>query len=95
MLSHPLGCSHIYVRAAAPNRQSLGATNGIASTATSIIRGIGPVMSTSLFAVSIERNILGGWMVYVVLVGISAIGLVGTSFLPTHLWEVDEDADGE
>jgi hypothetical protein len=52
-------------------------------------------MSTSLFAVSIERNILGGWMVYVVLVGISAIGLVGTSFLPTHLWEVDEDADGE
>ncbi|KAJ7284703.1 MFS general substrate transporter [Mycena rebaudengoi] len=65
--------------------QSLGATNGIASTATSIIRGIGPV----------TRNILGGWMVYVVLVGISAIGLVGTSFLPTHLWEVDEDADGE
>ncbi|KAJ7248248.1 major facilitator superfamily domain-containing protein [Mycena haematopus] len=86
-------CALIYVRSAAPSKYSLGATNGIAQTCISIVRAIGPVASTSLFSFSLERNILGGWLVYVVMVLISALTLLGTTSLPTKVWEVPEEAE--
>ncbi|KAH7884692.1 MFS general substrate transporter [Phlebopus sp. FC_14] len=52
---------------AAPNKQSLGTTNGLSQTLTSIARAIGPAVATSLFAVSKEKNVLGGNLVYVIL----------------------------
>ncbi|KAF7368882.1 MFS general substrate transporter [Mycena venus] len=86
-------CAFIYVRSAAPSKHSLGATNGIAQTCISIVRAIGPVASTSLFSFSLERNILGGWLVYVVMVCISVLALFGTTYLPTKLWEVPEERE--
>ncbi|KAK7033816.1 MFS general substrate transporter [Favolaschia claudopus] len=87
-------CAFIYVRSAAPSKHSLGATNGIAQTCISIVRAIGPVASTSLFSVSLERNIMGGYFVYLVMVILSASTLIATTFLPTTLWEVpDEDEE--
>ncbi|KAJ6617519.1 MFS general substrate transporter [Mycena sp. CBHHK59/15] len=86
-------CAFIYVRSAAPSKRSLGATNGIAQTSISVVRGIGPVASTSLFAVSLEINLIGGWLVYVVLVVVSALALVATTYLPTTIWDADEDED--
>ncbi|KAI9443935.1 MFS general substrate transporter [Lactarius indigo] len=43
-----------------PNKQSLGATNGLAQTMVSIQRAIGPAAAASLFAFSLDNNILGG-----------------------------------
>ncbi|KAF8218229.1 major facilitator superfamily domain-containing protein [Mycena galopus ATCC 62051] len=86
-------CAFIYVRSAAPTKHSLGATNGIAQTCISIVRAIGPVASTSLFSFSLQRNLLGGWLVYVVMVFISALALLGTTYLPKNLWEVPEEAE--
>jgi hypothetical protein len=86
-----LGCAFIYVRSAAPNKRSLGATNGLAQTSISVVRAIGPAASTSLFSLSLEKNILGGWFVYVVLVVLSAGALFASAWLPTKLWEVEED----
>ncbi|KAJ7910235.1 major facilitator superfamily domain-containing protein, partial [Mycena leptocephala] len=86
-------CAFIYVRSAAPSKHSLGATNGIAQTCISIVRAIGPVASTSLFSLSLERNLLGGWLVYVIMVIISALALLGSAYLPTKLWETPEEID--
>ncbi|KAF8218231.1 major facilitator superfamily domain-containing protein [Mycena galopus ATCC 62051] len=86
-------CAFIYVRSAAPSKHSLGATNGIAQTCISIMRAIGPVASTSLFSFSLQRNLLGGWLVYVVMIFISALALLGTTYLPKKVWEVPEEAE--
>ncbi|KAJ7277494.1 hypothetical protein C8J57DRAFT_1060905, partial [Mycena rebaudengoi] len=83
----------IYVRSAAPSKHSLGATNGIAQTCISIVRAIGPVASTPLFSLSIEKNLLCGWLVYVVMVVISGLALFGTTYLPEKLWGVPEEND--
>ncbi|KAK7052002.1 MFS general substrate transporter [Favolaschia claudopus] len=79
----------------APSKHSLGATNGIAQTCISIVRAIGPVASTSLFSISLERNILDGYFVYLVMVILSASSLIATTFLPTTLWEVPDEDDEE
>lgn len=80
------GCTFMYIAAAAPNKQSLGATNGIAQLAASILRAIGPAMSTSLFAASVENNWLGGNAVYVFLVALSVLCFWVLRRLPTELW---------
>ncbi|KAH8993664.1 major facilitator superfamily transporter [Lactarius deliciosus] len=57
----------MYISSAAPNKRSLGATNGLAQTMVSIQRTVGPAAAASLFAFSLDNNILGGNFVYVVL----------------------------
>lgn len=72
----------MYITAAAPNRRSLGAINGLAQTTASVVRAIGPVTSTSMFAYSIQHNLLGGYAVYAVLVTMSVVSLMLTVKLP-------------
>ncbi|KAH0833279.1 MFS general substrate transporter [Lanmaoa asiatica] len=72
----------IFVTRAAPNKQSLGSTNGLSQSLTSIARAIGPALTTSLFALSKQYNILGGNLVYVVLVILTTILVVLSQLLP-------------
>lgn len=64
---------------ASPRRDALGAVNGLAQSIASAFRAIGPICATSIFAVSIEHDILHGWLVWFLLaalaVGTSAMGL--------------------
>lgn len=71
------GCILMFITAAAPNKRSLGATNGLAQMTASIVRAIGPAASTSMFAYSIQHKLMGGYAVYAVLVtiSISAMGI--------------------
>ena len=55
------------VSSAAPNKRSLGAMNGLAQTIVSTLRALGPAAATSLFAFSLQNNILGGQFAYAVL----------------------------
>jgi L-cystine uptake protein TcyP (sodium:dicarboxylate symporter family) len=80
----------MYISSAAPNRRSLGATNGIAQMMASIQRTIGPAASASLFAFSLENNVLGGNFVYVVLLVIVLAGLGVAVQLPETTWKHDE-----
>jgi hypothetical protein len=64
----------MYISTAAPNKRSLGATNGIAQTMVAIQRTIGPAAAASLFAFSLENNILGGNFVYVVMLATVWLG---------------------
>ncbi|KAF8589028.1 MFS general substrate transporter [Ramaria rubella] len=89
----PMAFSSIfmYLTHAAPSRSAAGATNGLAQTTTSIMRSIGPASATSLFALSIERNVLGGNLVYVMMTLLTAAAFMATLQFPTKPWKRNED----
>jgi len=72
----------MFVVRAAPNKQSLGSTNGVSQCLTSIARAIGPGLTTSSFAFSKEYNVLGGNLVYVILAVLTTILVVLSQRLP-------------
>jgi hypothetical protein len=81
----------LFITASAPDKSSLGAINGLAQTTVSIARAIGPACATSLFAFSTEFNLLGGYAVYVILIGVVAVSSAVASKLPSQLWNDDKD----
>lgn len=87
------GCALIYVRSAAPDRRSIVATNGLAQTSVSVVRFIGPVTANSLYALSVQKNLVGGSFVYIVLIIASILSLYGTTYLPKRLWEAETEEE--
>ena len=83
--SHILGIIFIYIADGAPSREALGATNGLAQTVASTMRAMSPVSTASLFAVSTEKNVSGGYMVYWILMAIVAMGIGASFLLPSRL----------
>lgn len=81
----------IYIAASAPNKRSLGATNGLAQMLISIVRAIGPAVATSFFALSIEHDIMHGYFVYVVLFGMIVAAAGVGMLLPPLVWEKKEE----
>ncbi|KAF9231940.1 MFS general substrate transporter [Melanogaster broomeanus] len=75
-------CILMYITAAAPNRRSLGALNGLAQTTASVTRAIGPAWATSLFAYSIQHNVMGGYGVYVAIILLAFAALPLSAKLP-------------
>lgn len=51
---------------------------GIAFAVECVTRAIGPALSNSLFAISIESNVLGGQLVWVISILFSLAGLAST-----------------
>ena len=76
-----LGCIAIFVANSAPSKSSLGTLNGVSQTTISVIRAVGPATATSLFAVSVQKDLLGGWFVYAVLTGVNILGLIASRWL--------------
>ncbi|KAH7923425.1 MFS general substrate transporter [Leucogyrophana mollusca] len=74
-------CILMFITSSAPNRRSLGATNGLAQTTASIARTIGPALSTSMFAYSVQHNLLGGYAVYVVMMILASLARLFASRL--------------
>ena len=84
------GVIFMFITASAPNKRSLGATNGLSQMTVSIARAIGPALSTSLFSFSVENNIFGGFGVYVVFSILSVLALRLATRLPSKMWEQHE-----
>ena len=76
------GTIFLFIRSLAPTPAALGATNGLAQTMASFMRTIGPVCATSLYAASREHQLLGGDLVYVVLLLIAAVTSSASFLLP-------------
>lgn len=76
----------MFVIDAAPSKSALGATNALAQMASTIMRSLAPSVASSLFAISLERNLLGGNMVYMILMLVSLSGLRASFMLPKDLW---------
>lgn len=86
--SFSFSVTFIYINAAAPNRASIGATNGLAQMMVSVMRAIGPVASNSAFSLSIQRHVMGGYFVYWMMMGMASITLIMGFFLPKKPWKV-------
>ncbi|KAF8526099.1 major facilitator superfamily domain-containing protein [Gautieria morchelliformis] len=71
----------IFISSSSPTPALLGTTNGFAQTIFSSMGAIGPAGVTSLFAISIERNLFGGHLVYVVMCSIGFIAVLASIFL--------------
>ncbi|KAG2039912.1 major facilitator superfamily domain-containing protein [Suillus americanus] len=80
------GVVFMYINASAPNRASIGATNGLAQTVVSVIRAIGPALANSAYSLSIEKQLLGGNMAYWLMAGMVCIAIGVGSALPRRLW---------
>ena len=76
------GCIYIFITAGAPNKRSLGATNGLAQTLVAVVRIAALSFSTALLSFSIERNLFGGYAVYLALWVLSIGTLYLASWLP-------------
>ncbi|KAJ7352349.1 member of major facilitator superfamily multidrug-resistance, DHA1 sub-family [Mycena albidolilacea] len=81
-LSFSYGAVFIYISAAAPNRASLGATNGLCQLSVSVMRAIGPAAANSLLSLSMEKGYLHGYMVYYVLMVVTGVALWIGTLLP-------------
>ena len=80
------GALFIFVAAAAPNKASLGTTNGLAQLSVSIVRSVGPALANSLYSLSIDEDhhYMNGGLVYYVTVALSLGAIWVGSLLPKH-----------
>ncbi|KAK7059495.1 hypothetical protein R3P38DRAFT_3522668 [Favolaschia claudopus] len=63
--------------------------NGIAQSAIALARAIAPSLSTSLFSLSVQHNLLGGNLVYVFFLRLSCGALVLARGLPAEVEGID------
>ncbi|TCD65266.1 hypothetical protein EIP91_002930 [Steccherinum ochraceum] len=77
-------CMYTFVTRAAPNPESLPRTNGLSQIVYSLCAALGPLLSTILFAISKEHDILGGNLVYVVMIALSWVGVFSSTLLPSR-----------
>lgn len=80
-----VGSIQIIIADSAPSRAALGATTGLAQALGSVGRAMGPTVASSLFSVSLEWQIMGGNMVYVVLSGLALVGMRLAFLLPKEV----------
>ncbi|KAG1889691.1 major facilitator superfamily domain-containing protein [Suillus fuscotomentosus] len=81
-------CMTLFVRAAAPNRASRGATTGIVMVVVAVARIIGPASATSIFSYSLQEG-HDAWSIYYFLIAVVFLA-VGTALsLPRDpsVWE--------
>ncbi|KAG2748796.1 hypothetical protein P692DRAFT_201865928 [Suillus brevipes Sb2] len=81
-------CLALFVRAAAPNRASVGATNGIAQVFVSGARIIGPASAASIFSYSMQEG-HDAWLVYYFMMAIVFLAVGASLLLPRDpsVWE--------
>jgi MFS family permease len=81
------GAIFIFVTSSAPNKRSLGSTNGLSQTLVSSARAIGPAVATGMFSLSVEKNYLGGYAVYVFWILLACMAVLVAIRLPEKAWD--------
>ncbi|KAH8924415.1 MFS general substrate transporter [Atractiella rhizophila] len=71
----------IMVNDASPSRSLLGSLNGVTQSAASLGRGLGPMSATSLFALSIDYNLLGGKLIWYAMICWTGVGVASSWLL--------------
>ncbi|KAF7323569.1 Protein ZINC INDUCED FACILITATOR-LIKE 1 [Mycena kentingensis (nom. inval.)] len=76
----------MYIVTSSPRPAALSATNSLGQMVSTVLRGLAPFVASALFAISLERGeIAGGQLVYVILLGIVAVGMYTSMLLPKQL----------
>ncbi|KAG1768481.1 MFS multidrug-resistance DHA1 sub-family [Suillus occidentalis] len=81
-------CLALFVKAAAPNRASVGATNGITQLFVAGARIIGPASATSIFSYSMQEG-HDAWLAYYFMMAIAFLAVGASLLLPRDpsIWE--------
>lgn len=87
------GCTHIFITSSAPTRNALGATTGLGQSLVSLVRAVGPAATASLFALSLQHNLLGGQLVYIVLILLVLVALIAAVQLPKVIKRASDQSD--
>ncbi|KAG0139212.1 hypothetical protein CROQUDRAFT_55050 [Cronartium quercuum f. sp. fusiforme G11] len=69
-------CSIMLVKMLSPSSSAFGTINGMMQTCRAMAQAIGPIIGSSLFAISISSEILGGNLVWIILALISTVAQV-------------------
>ena len=80
------GAVFLFITSSVRDSRALGATNGVAQVVAAVVRAVGPAAATSLFATSLERNWLGGYGVYAILIPLSVMLSLTSTLLPREMW---------
>lgn len=88
-------CSMMLVKMLSPSSTSLGTLNGMMQTCRAFAQAIGPMLGTSLFAISISTGILGGNLVWIVLALISVLAQLCSRRIPNEIEMPKEEAISE
>jgi hypothetical protein len=75
------GLHLIMVKSVAPSQSAVGATYGVAQTIGASARAVGPAFVSSLFALSIDKHVFGGNLVWAVMVLVGFVGVFSASQL--------------
>jgi hypothetical protein len=79
---HDVAGVQLAVNDISPSPSSLGTLNGVALSLSSGVRAFTPALFTSIYATGLEWNILGGHLVWVVLITVTLIYGVSLRWLP-------------
>ncbi|KAF8634140.1 hypothetical protein AX15_001045 [Amanita polypyramis BW_CC] len=85
MVSSALGAMQVMIQGVTPSNSALGTMNGMGQCVASVARSLAPSMTSSLYAVSLQRHLIGGHAVYYVLLGFVACGIRLSFTLPKKL----------
>ncbi|EGF99271.1 uncharacterized protein MELLADRAFT_94763 [Melampsora larici-populina 98AG31] len=75
-------CSMMLIKIFSPNSQALGTLNGMMQACRALAQAVGPILGSSLFAISISTGILGGNLVWIILALVCVIAQLGSFLLP-------------
>ncbi|KAF8640233.1 hypothetical protein AX16_010129 [Volvariella volvacea WC 439] len=75
----------IHIVDSAPSKSALGSMNGLAQSIGCVVRSTAPSFASSLFSISLEKHLLGGRLVYAVLLGVFLMGIRASLMLPKQL----------
>ena len=72
----PIVCVLLMVNDAAPNRRLLGTINGYSQSIQAVVRIFGPGGASMLFAVSTDKHLLGGNLIWLVCEVVAVLGVI-------------------
>ncbi|CAA7266822.1 unnamed protein product [Cyclocybe aegerita] len=81
MIYMAFGSLQVLLVQSIPEGGPMGMVNGVAQMLSSGTRSIAPTFASSLFSVSLQRQLLGGNLVYLVLIGLVLAGIQAAQFL--------------
>ncbi|KAJ7650802.1 major facilitator superfamily transporter [Roridomyces roridus] len=86
LMETAFGAVFMFMTASAP-KSSRGTVNGLAQTSVALARALGPAMSTALFSLSVQHDLLGGRMVYAVYIVLAGGAILFGAQLPERSWD--------
>ncbi|PBP26011.1 major facilitator superfamily transporter [Diplocarpon rosae] len=75
-------CIQLALNDVSPSPNTLGTLNALALTLVSATRTVGPAIFASMFAFGAHSQVLGGYLIWVVLISIALMGLVSLRWYP-------------